>query len=112
MGPYWVHGLYFTEAVAEQIVVDSQGNTATSKEVNLRYALMLTDLGSLRMEDRDFEGAERSFNDALTLIDKDDASQEFHLRYIMYQKVILYREMDKGELYDKSLADYDALFSE
>lgn len=107
----WLYNNYSVDTPSDEIVIDLQGTTASNKEVNLKTALMLKDLGDLRLADGDYLGAERSFDFALSLIDKEDITQEFHFRYLLYQKVILYREMDKTELYMKTLADYDALFS-
>lgn len=109
----WLYNNYFGDTPpSTEIIIDLQGTTASNKEVNLKTALMLKDLGDLRLADGDYLGAERSFNFALSLIDKEDVTQEFHFRYILYQKVILYREMDKTELYEKTLAEYDTLFPE
>lgn len=107
---YWAYERLQTSKSEQEIIINVKGDKANSTEVNLRTALMLRDLGNLRREDGDFEGAEQSFNAALGLIDKADKDQVFHYRVVLYEKVILYREMSEESLYQESLVEYDALF--
>lgn len=106
----WAYQTYLEEKVERDGIIAPNGETARPKEVQLRTSLLLYDYGILRQEAGDLDGAERSFDAALSLINASDPDQMLHYQTILLSQIHLYREMGKDELFEASSQKYEKLF--
>ncbi|MBB4287926.1 hypothetical protein [Roseospira goensis] len=106
----WFYQEYLEKEGERDGIIAPNGETTRPKEVQLRTSLLLYDYGILRQEAGDLNGAERSFDAALSLIDASDPNQMLHYQTILLSQIHIYREMGEDELFEASSQKYEELF--